>query len=265
MLNHAHFDFGYPWWLSYGHLALLAPAALLLFAGYRRKWSKWPMLFLGAFALWSAAAFLSVQFVLDLNGTGTLPTQSFMPLGSGRILDLGAGTGRSSIMVLEARPQTTLVALDLFSDSFDEHFGPGLTPQARLQRNLKAAGVEQRVTLQTADMRQLPFPDGSFDGVVSCYAIDHLNQDGIRKTLHETARVLKPGGDFLLMIVGKDPWVQFAFGPLLLHGGNRGPDWWNRRVKESGFQILEQGMRPATYFVLARRPHTQAPRSELIP
>ena len=35
----------------------------------------------------------------------------------GRVLDLGAGTGRSSIMVLTERPQATLVASDLFGPS----------------------------------------------------------------------------------------------------------------------------------------------------
>lgn len=251
-----HFDFGYPWWLSYGHLALLAPAAALLLLGFWRKWSKWAMLVLGAFALWCAASFLVVRFVMDLNGYGTLPTQSFLRSrsGTGKVLDLGAGTGRSSIMVLAERPQTTLVALDLFADSFDSHFGHGETPQQRLLTNLKAAGVEKRVSIETADMRKLPFEPASFDGIISCYAIDHLRREGVTQTLAEAFRVLKPGGELLLMIVGKDPWIQFVFGPLLLHGGTRGTDYWTTRVKEAGFEVKESGMRPATFYVFARRP-----------
>ena len=38
------------------------------------------------------------------------------------MLDLGAGSGRSTLMVLEARPKATLVALDSFSNSYAEHF-----------------------------------------------------------------------------------------------------------------------------------------------
>ena len=125
--------------------------------------------------------------------------------GTGKVLDLGAGTGRSSIMVLAERPQTTLVALDLFADSFDSHFGHGETPQQRLLTNLKAAGVDKRVTIETADMRKLPFEPASFDGIISCYAIDHLRREGVTQTLAEASRVLKPSGEFLLMIVGKDP------------------------------------------------------------
>src|SRR5947208_14995634 len=112
-----HLDFGYPWWLSYGHLTVVVPAAALLLLGYARKWSKWPMVLFGLLLLWSSAAFVLTRFVLNFNGTaGSLPTQSFLRSGKGRVLDMGAGTGRSSIMVLESRPQTTLVALDLFAD-----------------------------------------------------------------------------------------------------------------------------------------------------
>src|ERR1039457_2514545 len=108
----AHLDFGYPWWLSYGHLALLAVFAAGLLLGYSRKWSKWPMIFLGVLTLWSTASFLFIRFGLDIDGRAPLPTQSFFRAGTGRVLDLGAGTGRSSIMVLASRPQATLVASD---------------------------------------------------------------------------------------------------------------------------------------------------------
>jgi ubiquinone/menaquinone biosynthesis C-methylase UbiE len=249
----AHLNFGYPWWLSYGHLPIVACALALLLLGYTRKWSKWPMFLLGALVLWSSAAFVVERFVLDINGRASLPTQNFFRAGTGRVLDLGAGTGRSSIMVLEARPQATLVALDLFGDSFEHHFGPGESPQERLLQNLKAAGVAERTSITTADMRKLPFEPATFDAIVSAYAVDHLNREGITQALAEAARVVKPGGDFLLILVGKEPWVQFAFGPLIMHSGARGPAWWASRLQEAGFQILEEGTRPGTLYLLARR------------
>jgi tRNA1(Val) A37 N6-methylase TrmN6 len=73
------------------------------------------------------------------------------------VFDMGAGAGRSAIMVLEARPQTTVVALDLCGDSYEHHVGAGVSPQSRLTANLKAAGLEQRAAIQTGDMRRLPF------------------------------------------------------------------------------------------------------------
>ena len=249
----AHLDFGYPWWLSYGHLAVLAVCAAALLLGYSRKWSKWPMICIGVLTLWSSTVFLLIQFGFDINGRASLPTQNFLRSGTGRVLDLGAGTGRSSIMVLTSRPQATLVASDLFGDSFESHFGAGESPQQRLLRNLKAAGVDQRASIETADMRKLPFEAASFDAIVSSYAVDHLRREGVSQALAEAARVLKPGGDFLLILVANDRWVKFAFGPLLSHGGTRGSEWWDARVKEAGFQVLEEGTSPATLYFLLRR------------
>jgi len=238
---------------EFAKVGLAAATVSLLLLGYMRKWSKGPMLLVGIVALWSTAAFVVVRFVIDINGRPSLPTQSFLHLGTGRVLDMGAGTGRSSIMVLQARPQATLVALDLFGDSYEKHFGRSESPQQRLLTNLRAAGVEQRATIKAGDMRHLPFEPAAFDAIVSSYAIDHLNREGINQSLTEAARVLKPGGEFLLMVIAKEPWVQFAFGPLLLHGGTRGPAWWTQRLQEAGFQVLEQGTRPVTLYLLARR------------
>jgi SAM-dependent methyltransferase len=253
MPANAHLNFGYPWWLSYGHLPPMIAAVALLLLGRIRKWSRGPMLFWAILALWSSAGFFVARFMFNVNGRGTLPTEAFLRSGIGRVLDLGAGTGRSSIMVLESRPKVTVVALDLFADSFKQHFGPSESPQARLLANLKAAGVDQRATIQTGDMRKLPFEPASFDAIVSAYAMDHLNRQGIEQALAEAARVVKPGGNFLLILVANELWAKVAFGPLLAHGGTRGPEWWIPRVEAAGFRVLEQGTRPATLFILSRR------------
>ena len=211
------------------------------------------MFVIGALAAWSFAAFVVARVSLDVNGKLALPTQQFLVSGAGRVLDMGAGTGRSTLMVLEERPRTTVVALDLFAESFTRHFGEGTSGQSRLLANLQAAGVAQRATIQTADMRKVPFDSGTFDAVVSTYAIDHLNRDGITQALGEAARVLKPRGEFLLMVIAKDFWLKFTFGPLLVHSGTRGPEWWADQVHAARFDIVEEGMRPATLYVLARK------------
>ena len=247
-------NFGYPWYLSYGQLAITAVALPFWLFGRARKWSKASMILIGAVTLWSAAAFLVARFGLDVNGRLALPTQRFLASGAGRVLDMGAGTGRSSLMVLEARPQTTVVALDLFAKSFEQHFGPGQSGQERLLSNLRAAGLDHRAAIQTGDMRQLPFEAATFDGVVSTYAIDHLNRDGVTTSLREASRVLRPGGEFLMMVITKDFWLNFAFGPLLVHTGTRSPAQWTNLLYDAGFQVVEQGTRPGTLYILARKP-----------
>jgi ubiquinone/menaquinone biosynthesis C-methylase UbiE len=249
----SHINFGYPWFLSYGHLAVMAVAMSFLLFGYARKWSKRTMILIGAVTLWSFAAFLIARFGFDANGRLPLPTQRFLSSGAGRVLDMGAGTGRSTLMVLEARPQTTVVALDLFGESYERHFGPGQSGQERLLSNLRAAGLEHRAAIQTGDMRKLPFETATFDGVVSTYAIDHLGHDGISAALSEASRVLKPNGEFLMMVIAKDVWLHVAFGPLLLHSGTRSPARWTSLLQEAGLQVVEQGTHVGSLYLLARK------------
>ncbi|MBC7927632.1 MAG: class I SAM-dependent methyltransferase [Bryobacteraceae bacterium] len=250
----ASLNFGYPWWLSYGHLALATVTGALLLFGYWRNWSRWLLIVLGAGTLWAGSAFLLIRFAVNVDSIAAMPTQNFLRSGTGKVLDLGAGTGRSSIMFLSARPAARLVALDLFGESFDTHFGHGTTPQERLLANLKAAGLDNRASIVTGDMRKLPFEDGTFDGIISSYAVDHLGRDGVKETLAEASRVLKPGGEFLLVLInGHDPWLQFAFGPLLAHGGFRGTPWWETRLQESGLRVTEKGTAPASFYLVSRR------------
>ena len=248
-------SFGYPWYLSYGHLVVLAVALSLWVFGRSRKWSKTPMVLIGAVTLWSAASFLVAGFAFDVNGRLPLPTQKFLASGTGRILDMGAGTGRSTLMILEARPQTTVVALDLFAQSYEHHFGSSRqSGQERLLSNLRAAGLEHRAVIQTGDMRKLPFEAATFDGVVSTYAIDHLSRNGVTASLSEASRVLKPGGEFLMIVIAKDFWLKFTFGPLLLHSGTRSAAQWTGLLQDAGLQTVEQGTRPGTLYFLARKP-----------
>lgn len=144
MAMHSSLNFGYPWWISYVHLPVVAAAALLLALGYTRKWPRASLLLFGLVLAWSTAAFVVTRFLFDINGRTSLPAENFLPSGEGRVLDIGAGTGRSSVMVLEARPRATLVASDLFGTSFDQHFGHSDDPQKKLLANLQAAGVSDR-------------------------------------------------------------------------------------------------------------------------
>jgi len=250
---HSHIDYAYPWYLSYGHLTLaalgLAVCALIVYC----KWSKLWLVVPGAITLWAASAGVMVLSGLNVNGPMEMPAQNFLNSGTGKVLDLGAGTGRSSIMLLEARPKTTLVALDLFTESYAAHFGKGFSGQEKLLANLQAAGVENRATIVTGDMRKLPFADASFDGILSCYAMDHLGNKGVHSAMSEAARVLKPGGEFLLVVIAKDAWMSYVFGPMLLHSSMRAATTWPEIMKEAGLETIEQGTRPATLFYVARK------------
>lgn len=252
MTTQPAFDFAYPWWLANGHLVILLPVLAAVAAAWLRHWPRWLMALLCLLATWAAAS-LFLLHALGMNTPPPLPTNAFFPSGQGRILDLGAGTGRSAIMALRARPHAELVALDLFAESFTRHFGPSQNPRELLQRNLDAAGLSSRVSIVTADMRRLPFPDASFDALLSAYAVDHLPRQGSVQTLREAHRVLKPGGHFLLILAANDARLRFAFGPLLLHRGLRPASWWRTQAEQAGFRVLEQGNAPISLYFLLHR------------
>ena len=62
-------------------------------------------------------------------------------------------------------------------------------------RNAALEGVQNRVEIETGDMRALPFADHTFDLVVSSLAIHNISSNAERaKAVAEAWRVLKPGG-----------------------------------------------------------------------
>lgn len=66
------------------------------------------------------------------------------------------------------------------------------------------AAVEQ-VALTKADSRRLPFADNSFDKAFSIDVLEHFPRDVIDEYLAETARVMRPGGRFLVFSNTSDP------------------------------------------------------------
>jgi SAM-dependent methyltransferase len=257
---HSHRNFGYAWQWTYGYLVLTGLALPLFLLSWAWKWPKLLAAVLALVTIWSIAAFAAMRFGLDINGRMQMPTQSSLKADSGRVLDIGAGTGRSTLMVLEARPHTFVVALDKFSDEYVQHFGnAGRSPvpdqgRERLLLNLKAAGVDQRASIEAADMRQLPFGPATFDAIVSAYTFEHVGRIGRRQAMAEAFRVLKPGGEFLLMVLAKDAWLTVAWGPIAMHGRLPGKSDWEGSLHDAGFAVAEAGTRPATLYFLARKP-----------
>lgn len=115
--------------------------------------------------------------------------------GDERVLDVGCGRGL--ILVGAARRLKTGSAVGV--DIWNAQDLSGNRADVPL-RNATLEGVAERVSVQTADMRKLPFPDGHFDVVVSRAAIHNLDSaDERRAAIGEIARVLAPGGQALIV------------------------------------------------------------------
>lgn len=248
------FDFGYSWWMTWGHAVPLLLFTLLALAAWRLAWPRWIAVVSVLIACWALAGTVIMSQVLAIGQPLTLPTTRFLPAGTGRVLDLGAGSGRATLMVARARPAARVVATDIY----EGYWGIDDNTPERLRRNVAAAGVGGRVEVQVADMRALPFPDASFDGAVSSFAIDHLNHEDRRRALVEAARVLRPGGHLLVMNLAVDGWVRVALPTPPGHGyfgQQQESARWRRDLADAGFDLVEEGTRPATVFFLgARRP-----------
>ncbi|MBB1258869.1 class I SAM-dependent methyltransferase [Streptomyces alkaliterrae] len=100
----------------------------------------------------------------------------------GRVLDAGCGTGRALPALRAAVGAEGLV------------FGVDLTP-AMLDVAARA-GRRESGALALADVDRLPLRTASLDAVFAAGLIGHVAEPG--GTLHELARVVRPGGTLLL-------------------------------------------------------------------
>jgi 2-polyprenyl-3-methyl-5-hydroxy-6-metoxy-1,4-benzoquinol methylase len=118
-----------------------------------------------------------------------------LPAGEARpLLDLGCNWGRWTIAAARAGYRPTGI-------------DRGKKAVRAARRVAEQLGVDAEYVL--GDVRELPFPDGSFDAVFSYSVLQHLAKDDVRAVVAEIRRVLRPGGI---------AWIEMpnARGPLNL-------------------------------------------------
>ena len=107
-----------------------------------------------------------------------------LPASEGEtLLDLGCGWGRWSIAA--ARKGYRPIGLD-----------PWLEAVRAARHVTRQLGATANYVV--GDARHLPFADGTFDVVFSYSVLQHFAKSDVRAVLHETRRVLKPGGSALI-------------------------------------------------------------------
>src|SRR5919201_483507 len=126
-----------------------------------------------------------------------------------RILDVGCGTGTLDLLIKEKHPDADVVGLDPDADIL-----------AIARRKAEQAGVEIRLDRGYAD--RLPYPDSSFDRVVSSLVFHHLDSEAKVLALREMQRVLRPGGELHIADIGRpsNALVRLAVQPLRVFDGS---------------------------------------------
>jgi SAM-dependent methyltransferase len=247
------YDFGYPWPITWIHIIPLVLGLGAAALGVRLGWRHWVVELWGVIGIWAIVGLILTHTMMGgLNAPQRVPTDQFMASGRGRVLDVGAGSGRALIGLLLARPQATGTALDIYTG----FFGISDNTPERMMRNARIAGVANRSHTVTADATRMPLPDASYDAAISSYAIDHMGREGAPKAIQEVARVLKPDGEFLLEIVNPDIWVKVMM-PIPHFGLNAhykpDPNRWRAMLKAASFELIDEGAGPATLYWLARK------------
>ena len=123
-----------------------------------------------------------------------------LPIGVRRVLDLGCGDGEVAGRVLAAAGEAEVMAVDFSAEM--------------LRRARERFADDARVTVVEHDLDQ-PLPEswGSFDAVVSAFAIHHVADERKRVLFGEVFGALRAGGVFLNLehVASPTPELHEAF------------------------------------------------------
>ncbi len=127
---------------------------------------------------------------------------------SGRLLDVGVGTGRNMPFY---PPAAKMVGIDI-------------SPKMLARAERRRATLGARVELRRMDVTRLDLPDGSFDAAIATFVFCVLPDADQPAALRELARVVKPGGVIRLLEYVRprgprrgvarlwEPWMAWAYG-----------------------------------------------------
>jgi phosphatidylethanolamine/phosphatidyl-N-methylethanolamine N-methyltransferase len=164
----------------------------------------------------------------------------------GRILEVGVGTG---ISLPDYRGSSRVTGIDISEPML-----------RKAQKRVAELGLRNVEGLALMDAERLAFPDASFDVIVAQYVITTVPHP--EATLDEFARVLRPGGEIVLVSrVGADTGLRAAFeqsfAPLTERLGWRLEFPWSRyadwAARPHGMRLVERRpMPPFGHFSLIR-------------
>jgi ubiquinone/menaquinone biosynthesis C-methylase UbiE len=125
-----------------------------------------------------------------------------------RVLDLGCGTGGLTLLIKRLHRDVDVVGLD-----------PDPRALARARRKAQRAGLAIQFDQGFGDA--LPYPERSFDRVLSAFVLHHLPAEDKEPTLREVRRVLRPEGSLHLLDFGGPVTAREGWLSRRLHASHR--------------------------------------------
>ncbi|MEJ2034495.1 MAG: bifunctional demethylmenaquinone methyltransferase/2-methoxy-6-polyprenyl-1,4-benzoquinol methylase UbiE, partial [Deltaproteobacteria bacterium] len=133
--------------------------------------------------------------------------------GPGLVLDVAVGTGEVALEICRHHPCARVVGVD---------FSPAMLAVAR--KKISGRGFSDRISLLVGDGRRLPIESGHADALTIAFGIRNIEE--MDAALAEFQRVLKPGGQLLIMEFSYpeapvlDKLYRFYFDRILPPVGN---------------------------------------------
>jgi len=173
----------------------------------------------------------------------TLPFVDLFPSENNVVLDAGCGSGRTTLALAKVMKNGKIVSFDRFDSDYIENGGKAL-----IERNIKVAGISEKVELAEGDITEMTFADNTFDAAISSYMMDHLGKYKL-KGLEEINRTLKPGGRFLLIVFVPGYATFSVFNVMCFSLTTR--KGWKELFKQSNFDLIEEGViNSGVYFLI---------------
>jgi demethylmenaquinone methyltransferase / 2-methoxy-6-polyprenyl-1,4-benzoquinol methylase len=114
---------------------------------------------------------------------------SRIPPDAHRVLDVASGTAAVAIELAGSKPARTVIGVDQSTEML-----------AAGRERIGRAGLGDLIELREGRAESLPFANGEFEALTFTYLLRYV--DDVPATLHELARVVRPGGTIAMLEFG---------------------------------------------------------------
>lgn len=180
------------------HLVGLFSTGLYVVLRKGTGWTWWETLGLTVMAVLASLSLVLAVFLIWSSRRGKLQMRDRLLAGidwrgDEQVLDVGCGNGLLLIGAAQRLTTGTAVGVDSWRGDLLSN-----NEANKVRHNATLAGVADRVQVQSADARDLPFEDGRFDIVLTSLMLHHIDTAGRETAVREMLRTLKPGGQLII-------------------------------------------------------------------